>query len=61
MLTRGAAGVAPGAVPADSHCRKAGTTSGLSGAGSQEFTQNTPGVPGTAEDTDSFGGALVGR
>jgi FG-GAP repeat len=38
-----------------------GTTSGLSGAGSQEFTQNTPGVPGTAEDTDSFGGALVGR
>src|SRR6266511_2155184 len=31
-----------------------GTASGLSGAGSQQLTQDTPGVPGSAEAEDAF-------
>jgi FG-GAP repeat len=33
-----------------------GAAGGLSTAGGQLFTQNSPGVPGGAEDFDSFGG-----
>jgi hypothetical protein len=36
-----------------------GTPTGLTGTGSQTFTQNTPGVGGTAEQLDLFGFALV--
>jgi hypothetical protein len=36
-----------------------GTTGGLSGTGSQLFTQDTPGVPGVAEASDRFGNALA--
>src|ERR687898_198232 len=36
-----------------------GSAGGLSGAGSQLFTQDTPGVPGAAEDFDQFGAALA--
>jgi hypothetical protein len=32
---------------------------GLTGAGSQTFTQNSPGVGSTAEEFDSFGFALA--
>jgi hypothetical protein len=35
-----------------------GTAAGLTGVGSQFFTQNTPGVGSTAEDGDSFGFTL---
>jgi hypothetical protein len=35
-----------------------GTRSGLTGRGAQAFTQNTPGVPGTAELSDTFGSAV---
>jgi hypothetical protein len=35
------------------------TPSGLTGSGSQLFTQNTPGVPGAAEPGDQFGSALT--
>jgi hypothetical protein len=36
-----------------------GTAGGLTGSGSQLFTQNSPGVPGLAEQDDSFGGTLA--
>ena len=36
-----------------------GTPTGLSGPGSQTFTQNTPGVGSTAEEFDEFGFALA--
>jgi hypothetical protein len=36
-----------------------GTASGLIGAGGQLFTQDSPGVPGTAEPGDGFGDALA--
>jgi FG-GAP repeat len=36
-----------------------GSAGGLTGSGSQTFTQNTPGVGSTAEAFDSFGGALA--
>jgi hypothetical protein len=36
-----------------------GTADGLSANGGQIFTQDTPGVPGTAEDEDQFGEALA--
>jgi FG-GAP repeat len=36
-----------------------GWAGGLTGAGSQLFTQDSPGVPGTAEANDLFGGALA--
>jgi hypothetical protein len=36
-----------------------GTAAGLTGAGSQTFTQNTPGVGSTAEVGDAFGFALT--
>jgi hypothetical protein len=36
-----------------------GTAAGLTGAGSQTLTQNTPGVVSVAEDGDSFGLALA--
>ena len=36
-----------------------GGAAGLTGAGSQYFTQNTPGVPGGAERDDQFGSALA--
>ena len=36
-----------------------GTPAGLTGAGSQFFTQNTPGVGSTAEEDDLFGFALA--
>ena len=36
-----------------------GSTGGLTAAGSQLFTQNTPGVGGNAEDADLFGDALA--
>jgi len=36
-----------------------GSAGGLRGPGSQFFTQDTPGVPGTAEDEDQFGEALA--
>jgi hypothetical protein len=36
-----------------------GSASGLSGAGSQRFTQDSPGVPGVAEPGDGFGDALA--
>jgi hypothetical protein len=36
-----------------------GSAGGLSGAGSQLFTQDTPGVPGGAEEFDFFGSALA--
>ncbi|MGI5457155.1 FG-GAP-like repeat-containing protein [Streptomyces sp. CA-249302] len=35
-----------------------GTKTGLTGEGAQSFTQNTPGVPGTAELSDTFGSAV---
>jgi hypothetical protein len=35
-----------------------GTRSGLTGRGAQALTQNTPGVPGTAELSDTFGSAV---
>ena len=35
-----------------------GSRAGLTGTGAQGFTQNTPGIPGTAENGDSFGGAV---
>ncbi|MGW3130413.1 FG-GAP-like repeat-containing protein [Streptomyces sp. NPDC001123] len=35
-----------------------GSRSGLTGAGAQGFTQNTKGVPGTAEANDSFGATV---
>jgi hypothetical protein len=37
-----------------------GSPSGLSGSGSQLFTQDTAGIGGTAEDPDGFGSALTG-
>jgi FG-GAP repeat len=36
-----------------------GAAGGLSTAGGQLFTQNSPGVPGGAEDFDSFGGNFL--
>ena len=36
-----------------------GSAAGLTEAGSQVFTQDSPGVPGTAEHDDLFGGALA--
>jgi hypothetical protein len=36
-----------------------GSAAGLSTAGGQLFTQNSPGVPGNAETGDAFGGALA--
>jgi hypothetical protein len=36
-----------------------GTAAGLTGSGSQTFTQNSPGVGSTAENQDSFGFALT--
>src|SRR5918995_1471805 len=36
-----------------------GSAGGLSGAGSQLFTQDTPGVPGAAEEFDLFGFTLA--
>jgi hypothetical protein len=36
-----------------------GSAGGLSTAGGQVFTQNSPGVPGNAEDDDVFGDALA--
>jgi FG-GAP repeat len=36
-----------------------GTAAGLTGSGSQTFTQNSPGVGSTAEDEDLFGFALA--
>ncbi|MFJ9725197.1 FG-GAP and VCBS repeat-containing protein [Streptomyces sp. NPDC101209] len=36
-----------------------GTRSGLTGKGAQSFTQNTPGVPGTAEPGDAFGASVA--
>jgi FG-GAP-like repeat/FG-GAP repeat len=36
-----------------------GSAGGLTGAGSQLFTQNSPGVPGVAESGDNFGSALA--
>jgi hypothetical protein len=36
-----------------------GSATGLTAAGSQLFTQNTPGVPGTADEGDYFGNALA--
>jgi len=36
-----------------------GSASGLSGAGSQQFTQNSPGVASSAESGDAFGAALA--
>ena len=36
-----------------------GSAAGLSGSGSQYFTQNTPGVASSAENNDSFGLALA--
>jgi len=36
-----------------------GTAGGLGGAGSQQFTENTTGVVGTAETGDHFGHALA--
>jgi hypothetical protein len=36
-----------------------GTPTGLTGSGSQTFTQNTPGVGSTAEEFDLFGFALA--
>jgi len=36
-----------------------GSAGGLTTAGGQLFTQNSPGVPGGAEDDDLFGDALV--
>jgi FG-GAP repeat len=36
-----------------------GTAAGLSGSGSQLFTQNSPGVPGAGEAGDRFGQALA--
>ncbi|MEU6260812.1 FG-GAP-like repeat-containing protein [Streptomyces sp. NPDC047043] len=35
-----------------------GSRSGLTGKGAQSFTQNTSGIPGTAELSDSFGSAV---
>jgi FG-GAP repeat len=37
-----------------------GTAAGLTGSGSQTFTQNSPGVGSTAEGGDGFGQALAG-
>jgi FG-GAP repeat len=34
-----------------------GSASGLTASGGQLFTQNSPGIPGIAEPSDSFGGA----
>ena len=36
-----------------------GAAGGLTGSGGQLFTQNSPGVPGTAEPGDSFGGLEI--
>jgi hypothetical protein len=36
-----------------------GSAGGLSGSGSQLFTQNSPGVPGAAETSDRFGRAVA--
>jgi hypothetical protein len=36
-----------------------GGVDGLSGAGSQHFTQDSPELPDTAEDSDLFGAALA--
>jgi hypothetical protein len=36
-----------------------GAAGGLTGTGSQQFTQDSPGVPDTAEDGDLFGAALA--
>lgn len=36
-----------------------GSASGLSGAGARALTQNTPGVPGTAEPADHLGSAVT--
>jgi hypothetical protein len=36
-----------------------GTAGGLTGSGSQQFTQDSPEVAGTAEDSDLFGAALA--
>jgi FG-GAP repeat len=36
-----------------------GSATGLTGGGSQLFTQDSPGVPGAVEDNDLFGGALA--
>jgi hypothetical protein len=36
-----------------------GSAGGLQGSGSQFFTQDTPGVPGTVDAQDSFGGGLA--
>ena len=35
-----------------------GTRTGLTGTAAQALTQNTPGIPGTAETNDAFGGAV---
>jgi hypothetical protein len=36
-----------------------GAAGGLTASGGQLFTQNSPGVPGTAEPGDSFGGMEI--
>jgi FG-GAP repeat len=36
-----------------------GSAGGLTGTGSQLFTLDTPGAPGTADPLDSFGGGLA--
>ncbi|MFV8182196.1 MULTISPECIES: FG-GAP-like repeat-containing protein [unclassified Streptomyces] len=36
-----------------------GSEAGLTGTGAQAFTQNTAGVPGSAEENDRFGGATA--
>lgn len=36
-----------------------GSTSGLTAAGGRLFTQDSPGVPGTAETFDLFGGLEI--
>ena len=36
-----------------------GAAGGLSTAGGQLFTQNSPGIPGGAKDFDSFGGNFL--
>jgi hypothetical protein len=58
-LAIGAPGEAVGAVPVAGAVNVLpGSTSRLSGTGSQLFIQDTPGVPSASEEFDAFGQAL---
>jgi FG-GAP repeat len=59
-LAVGAAGEAVGSLQAAGAINVLlGAPAGLTGTGSQQFTQDSPGIPGVAESDDGFGGALA--